>query len=229
MGAIIKASLAPPSADASLAQRLHLAAMGNTMDSLGPPLLCNQAALPEAPDVDACRGIMARFAMPGHIRAHSERVTQVAVFVAERAREAGMDVCVRSVQASALLHDIAKDYAIRHGGHHAQLGGAWTVEATGNPTVAQGVMHHVFWPWDVDIDRGFLPLTVIYADKRVRHQSVVSVADRYDDLFDRYGATPDIRARIQVTMNQALDIEQQLGNRLGIDLHACTFDSGRLV
>ncbi len=169
------------------------------------------------------------YAMPPHIQTHSALVAVVAEHMALRAKELGMCDCVQTVKASALLHDIAKDYTIRYGGNHAQLGGVWALEATGNVALAQGVVHHVFWPWDIDARTFFLPFTVIYADKRVRHDTLVSMEDRFSDLFDRYATSDWIRARIQLSMDQALEMERALGKLLEIDLDACTFDRGRMV
>lgn len=194
------------------------------------PLSCCVSARATPPPGDReCLLLWQRHAMPRHIQTHSALVAAIAEHIALRARERGMCDCVQTVKAAALLHDIAKDYTIRFGGNHAQLGGVWALEATGNPALAQGVVHHVFWPWELDPTAFFLPLTVIYADKRVQHDRVVSVRERFHDLFDRYATSEWIRGRIMLSLNQALELERVLGQLLEIDLDACTFDCGRLV
>ena len=125
------------------------------------------------PDEAQCVAWWDRFEMPEHIRAHSRGVAQVACFVAEAGHRRGLDVDVDTVLASALLHDLAKIYCIKHGGNHSQLGGAWAMALTGNPLLAQGVIHHVYWPFAVDLERFFTPLAVLYADKRVSHDRIV--------------------------------------------------------
>jgi hypothetical protein len=181
------------------------------------------------PSESQCVAWWDRFEMPEHIRAHSRKVAQVACFVAEAGQRRGLDVDVETVFASALLHDLAKIYCINHGGNHSQLGGAWAMALTGNPLLAQGVMHHVYWPFAVDTERFFTPLAVLYADKRVSHDSIVRIEDRFGDLLSRYGKTPDIRERIHTTNRQAKDIEDALGRLLEIDLNAHDFDRGRMV
>jgi ribosomal protein L17 len=181
------------------------------------------------PDEAQCVAWWDRFDMPDHIRAHSRQVAKVASFVAEAGRQRGIAVDVPTVYASALLHDLAKIYSIRHGGNHSQLGGAWVMALTCNPLLAQGVIHHVFWPFEVDLVRFFTPLAVLYADKRVSHDRIVHIEDRFGDLLDRYGKTPEICDRIHTTNRQAKDIEESLGRLLEIDLNAHDFDSGRLV
>ena len=181
------------------------------------------------PDDATCFSWWERFDMMDHIKAHSLQVAAVATDLAEQAVAAGHDASVSAVRASALLHDIAKTYTIRHGGNHAQIGGAWTAALTKNPVIAQGVMHHVHWPFTRDLDRDLLPLLVCYSDKRVRHNEVVTLNERFDDLIERYGHTEYIRDRIRENLADSLELEQQLERYLKADLHEDPFHSGRLV
>jgi hypothetical protein len=189
------------------------------------------------PDRAACEGFLDAHAVPAHIREHSAMVAMVAGEIAEMAVAAevfGLDSesgrrLVAAVTASALLHDLAKGHSIEHGGNHAQLGGAWVQALTGNPAIAQGVTHHVWWPWDTDPVRHFLPLAVLYGDKRVQHTRVVSLGARYADLAERYGTTAERRARVSLSLSQARAVELTLGELLGVKLDACAFDRRRLV
>jgi hypothetical protein len=176
-----------------------------------------------------CRALWDRYEMPAHIRAHSEQVALVATQVAEAGFAAGVPVEVRVVRASALLHDLAKIYCIHHGGSHSQLGGAWVMALTGNPLIAQGVIHHVSWPFELDARRFFAPLCVLYADKRVAHDRIVPLESRFDDLIDRYGKTEEIRGRIRSTNRQAKEIEDALARLVEKNLNAHDFNRGRLV
>ncbi|MEF2145180.1 MAG: HD domain-containing protein [Desulfovibrionaceae bacterium] len=167
--------------------------------------------------------------MPAHIRRHSHMVAQVSTHLAVLAEEAGLEVAPARVRASALLHDIAKAYTIDHGGNHSQLGASWVMDATGDPGLAQGVMHHVYWPFDLILPEFILPLAVIYGDKRVAHDRIVSLEDRFQDLMDRYGKTELIRERITATHEQAVAVERLFSETLKVDLSENTFDRGRLV
>ncbi len=181
------------------------------------------------PTAEECIGWWNDFSMFDNIKAHSMLVAKVAVKVAQMADEAGVEVHVPTIQASALMHDIAKSYCIDHGGNHSQLGAAWTMRLTGNPVVAMGVLHHVFWPFEPEADKYFLPLLVSYADKRVMHDTLTTLDKRFGDLKVRYGKTEKIIQRIHQTYEQALVLEERLGKLIGVDLNACSFDSGRLV
>lgn len=181
------------------------------------------------PTDDECRRLWDAFDMLPNVREHSELVACVATALAEAAVRAGLAVNVAEVRAAALLHDLAKTYTIRHGGNHCQLGGAWVQELTGNPALAQGVVCHVSWPKALDLRADFLPLTLIYSDKRVKHNQIVTLETRFDDLLVRYGKTAFIRERIRESFHQAEAIERALAETLGMNIHESTFGCGRLV
>lgn len=196
---------------------------------LASPCLPSPSELPKPPTDAECFTFWDRFDMLPHIREHSLGVARVATRLALLGREKGLDVDVQTVRASALLHDVAKTYTIRHGGNHSQLGGAWMQQATGNPLLAMGIVHHVHWPWHVDVRAYFLPLAIIYGDKRVRHDAVVTLDERFEDLYSRYGVTQYVRDRLAESKLQSDQIEHAFENLLGVTLHEDTFNSGRLV
>lgn len=208
-------------------------AMKNPLQPYLPPLNVPPAPAEtpagRVPDDAECTRIWDRYAMPDHIRAHCTQVARVATHLAVLAHEAGLTVNVAAVRASALLHDIAKAYTIHYGGNHSQLGASWVMDETGNPALAQGVMHHVFWPFASELPRDLLPLAVIYGDKRVAHDRIVSLNERFADLIRRYGRTEAIRERIAYTHEQALDVERLFSTTLKVNLCESTFDRGRMV
>jgi len=53
-----------------------------------------------------------------------------------------------------------------------------------------------------------------YADKRVRHNTVVSLKERFIDLAERYGVTPDRRIRIEQMREATLELEENLFRRI---------------
>ena len=183
------------------------------------------------PTREECHALWDKYAMPDHIRAHSAMVAAFATCLAQRLAEQGAAIHVPSVLASGLLHDLGKFYTITHGGSHGQLGGAWVMNETRNPRIAQGVLHHVRWPWVIDetVDPWLLTYCIIYSDKRVMHDRVVPPEERHQDLLLRYGITDDAKRRITSSHNQGLEIEAALSRRIKVNLHEHTFDSGRLV
>ena len=181
------------------------------------------------PTEQECIALWDKYTMPGHIRAHSMQVAHISTELAEMAEMQKIPVCKKSVRSSALLHDIAKAYTIEYGGDHAALGGSIVMSETGNPYVAQGVIHHVHWDWPLDIDLCFLPLAIIYADKRVMHDTIVPLDKRFEDLIFRYGRTDRIIDTILKAKSLTEQLEQAFSERLGISLDEYSFNCGRLV
>ncbi|MBQ7456885.1 MAG: phosphohydrolase [Desulfovibrio sp.] len=168
---------------------------------------------------DDCYALWDRYAMPENIRRHSRFVAHIAQILAELAIQKHAKISIADVRASALLHDLGKYYSLQYGGSHAQIGGAWVVAETRNYAIAQGVIHHVHWPWPIrdDVSICQLPLLVLYADKRVQHDEAVTVAGRYQDLQVRYGVNQEARASIKRSFTQIQAIEQALAKVLGWD------------
>lgn len=184
-----------------------------------------------APDDEECFALWRKYEMRPNIQRHSLLVAHIAETLAKMAEAKGIPANPASTRAAGLLHDIAKTWCIQHKGSHALIGAAWTGMETGNPAIAQGVLLHVHWPWQLPAgDELFcLPILVLYADKRVRHDQCVTLEERFDDLLVRYGKSPNARAGIRKSLEQAMNIETALSARLGQELHENTFDSGRLV
>ncbi len=171
--------------------------------------------------------------MLDNIRKHSLTVTHVALsitrMVVSRSPRIFTYDPVPTIQAAALLHDLAKTYCIHHRGNHAQIGAAWVMALTRNPAIGHAVLHHISWPGTIDVSNHFIPLVVAYSDKRVRHHKVVALKERMEDLMIRYGSTDHQRAAIRTTFEQVRTIEHQLEQLTGVPLHAHPFDSRRLV
>ena len=181
------------------------------------------------PSREECFSYWDRYQMLPQIRDHSLLVAVVALQIAEMARSKGCSVSRRLVEAAALLHDLAKTYTIRYGGNHSQLGGAWVVDLTGNLAVAQAVIHHVHWPGEINLQKHLLPLLILYADKRIKHDRIVSIEDRFEDLFVRYGINDHRIKMMQRSLEQTQAIENKLSQVLEVDLNAYPFDSRGLV
>ncbi len=199
------------------------------------------------PDDAACEVLWDQYRMPDHIRRHCRCVADFATAMARRAVELYGESsdpvpaapgrhapCPEGIvgvtRAGALLHDLAKKYCIRFGGSHAQLGASWVLEETGNQRIAQAVLHHVEWPWEYPDNVCSPALFVGYADRRVKHDTYVTVQERYHDLLERYGKLdPRRHETISSAYERALTLERALSAQLELPLHACTFDSGRLV
>ena len=163
-----------------------------------------------------CLDLMTAHRMLPNIQEHSFRVRDVALLVGRHLLTAGVELSLPLLEAGALLHDLAKTATLHNGGEHARLGAQWLIDL-GYPAVAEIVREHVWlsrnpgepWPLrEVEI--------VNYADKRVLHDLVVTLGQRFDDLRCRYGRTPDIVDRITTNERRSLILENKIFARLNL-------------
>lgn len=118
------------------------------------------------------------------------------------------------VISAALLHDIAKTPCLEGKCNHAEVGGAICREH-GYRHIASIVEQHVIlhnFDSERYADGHFNAEDIIfYADKRVRHDKVVSLDERMDYIMERYGkGDPTREARIRKYFDQAVDMEHSL-------------------
>jgi putative nucleotidyltransferase with HDIG domain len=166
------------------------------------------------PSYDDCLALMEQAAMPAHIKRHSLAVTRVAQALVRALNQRGLQLDGALVSAAALLHDIAKANCLESKQDHAKEG-AQVVTSWGYPRLAPLVRAHVgLWSYDSShgLDEG---LIVNYADKRVRHDSVVSLNIRFADLTERYATNDDARQALQQMLSAYRNLEAHIAQRLG--------------
>lgn len=137
---------------------------------------------------------MDEYAMLDNIRAHSLMVVRVAAVLYERLADSHItQATIPSrdlVVAGALLHDIAKTPCLENRCEHAKQGRDICLEL-GYPEVAEVVLEHVMLS-EFSVTRyqegSFLAKELVYyADKRVRHDEIVSLNERLDYILENYG------------------------------------------
>lgn len=144
------------------------------------------------PSVAQCLELLEKAQVPPHIREHSRKVALVAEVLASHLNRNSHRVNVDLVRAGGLLHDIAKGLSLQTGENHAQLGYS-LLRRWGWDQVAPIVRDHTLM--DPAMARGPVTESVLvnYADKRVKHDRIVGLEERFEDLILRYGRTEAIR------------------------------------
>jgi uncharacterized protein len=146
------------------------------------------------PSIAQCLALMDQYAMFDNIRAHSLTVARVAesllTGMAENSGDRTNIPDRNLVVAGALLHDIAKTICLNSQCDHAQKGHEICLEH-GYPTIGEIVQEHVVLK-EFSIEKyakGIFSAKeiVYYADKRVRHDRIVSLNDRMAYIIERYG------------------------------------------
>jgi putative nucleotidyltransferase with HDIG domain len=165
------------------------------------------------PTPTECYALLKAYRVPEHIIQHSREVRRLALILCQELTLQGERLNQAAVEAGSLLHDIAKMEGLRSGENHAQAG-ARLLRDLGFPEVAEIVRQHVV----LDREKPPHPITeamiVHYADKRVRHTTVVSLAERFQDLKERYGKNPVSLAWLEDLERNSLGVEKRILERL---------------
>ncbi|HSB07725.1 MAG TPA: HDIG domain-containing protein [Thermodesulfobacteriota bacterium] len=138
------------------------------------------------PDREECLRLMERHGMLENIIAHSLQVTKVALFLSMELNQKGQTIDLRLVEAGSLLHDIAKTVCIKTKEDHTQAG-CRLLKEIGYERVGEIVAQHVWLKKEGDFAFVSEEEVVNYADKRVRHDQIVTLEERFLDLKNRYG------------------------------------------
>ncbi len=167
------------------------------------------------PDIVTCVALMKQYKMLANIREHSFVVAKIAGLLGERLKQTSkmppdLQLCI----SGALLHDIAKTPCLETGCDHAKTG-AEICHSLGFPEIAAIVAEHViladFNP--VRYQKGVFsaPEIVYYADKRVLHDNIVSLSERFDYLLEKYSHGERQREKlIQNNLDQCKQLEKWL-------------------
>lgn len=151
------------------------------------------------PDIDRCLQLMDEFSMWENIRRHSFMVARVAELLQRSLVKDGKatDIPDRDlVIAGALLHDIAKSKCLEENCRHADVGAILCTEL-GYPQIGEIVQNHVFlsnFRHESYMTGKFNAMELVfYADKRVRHDEVVTLDARLEYIIGKYGDSNPLR------------------------------------
>ncbi len=171
---------------------------------------------PDIPTPTDCLDLMTAYGMLPNIREHSLVVREVAMHLGTSLVEAGFALHLDLIEAGALLHDLGKTHCLGTSLNHAEWG-AEIVNDAGYPEVAQVVREHIFLESNGSNPRAIREAEVVnYADKRVLHTRVVTLADRFVDLMERYGKNDAARLRIAGLKEKAQHLEAKLFGPLSL-------------
>jgi len=148
---------------------------------------------------------------------HSELVARVALFLGRALNQNKSVLNLKLVEAGALLHDITKTRSIQSRERHDATG-EQLLKEMGYTEVAYIVGLHVRL---ADEPRKTASVTeaelVYYSDKRVKHNVLVSLEERYRDLLERYAHTPMHIRLLSSNHEMSRQVEQKLF--AGLDLN----------
>jgi len=169
------------------------------------------------PTKEQCLELIGQQKMLPHIVRHSQLVTRVAVLIARKLNGVGQELDLALVEAGALLHDITKTISIETRENHAQTGGE-LLTSLGYPAVGDIVRQHICLDAaSFDPDAVTEAEVVNYADKRVKHEEVVDIEDRFRDVLERYVRIfPGLEGRFEQVQQETRLVEQKIFSKIDI-------------
>ena len=169
------------------------------------------------PTREECLRLMSCHGMLDNIVSHSLEVTRVALSLSVALNKRGQTIDLALVEAASLLHDLAKTECLKTREDHAETAFRM-LKALGYCKVAEVVGQHV-WLWNEGNPSSVSEEEVVnYADKRVQHDKVVSLNERFNDLKDRYGNDERTRDYWQRLEKRIFDIEDKILLILQVEL-----------
>jgi putative nucleotidyltransferase with HDIG domain len=170
----------------------------------------------QIPTREECLKMMGQRGVLAHIVDHCLEVAKVAGFLAVELNKKGQRIDLRLVEAASLLHDLTKTEGLKTKEDHAKTG-YQLLKGMGYERVGEVVSQHVHLsektdPWQVSEEE-----LVNYADKRVRHDRVVSLRERFVDLKERYGKSQRSFEQLDDLEKTTFELEEKLFSILEIN------------
>ncbi len=163
----------------------------------------------QIPGKESCMALLKRYDTPEHIIQHSKRVWDVARLLGRELIKKNLTMDMDLLRASCLLHDVGKYPCILDGVGFHDVRGEQILEQEGFPNVARIVVQHVILRSSLD-DPLAEEHVVFYADKRVVHDVVVSLDERFEYLQNTYGKTPQAEEGLRIMRENTFKLEKKL-------------------
>src|SRR4030042_2544794 len=159
---------------------------------------------------------MKQYGMLENIIDHSIEVANVALYLSTELNRRGQRINLLLVEAASLLHDLTKKDSFKTKEDHAWTGSRLLKEM-GYEEVGEVVAQHIWLSHDIDPLLVSAEEVVNYADKRVMHDRIVSLEERFNDLRDRYGRDREAMDYLDRMGREIHGIEQKIFFILKID------------
>jgi uncharacterized protein len=163
------------------------------------------------PTRQECFNMFKEFDLPQNIINHCLIVNKISVFLAKKLIEKGENINLDLLDKASLLHDLDKMLTLKsveHGKKSQEI-----LTKKGYPEIGHLVNMHTF---KYLIDNSFQTIEekiINYADKRVKHEKIVSLKERFDDLANRYD---DISGKRHIGEKNCYLIEQEIFFKINI-------------
>ena len=168
------------------------------------------------PSKGECLDLMRQYNGREHIIQHCIKVADVALSISKALNRKGENLNLNEVEAAALLHDITKAESLDSGEDHS-LTAYRLLKKLSYERIAEIVRQHVFLARDLDSTWVSEEEVVNYSDKRVRHDKVVTLRERFEDLRARYCRDEEGRKWMDRMESLSNRIEKKIFSKLGVE------------
>jgi putative nucleotidyltransferase with HDIG domain len=168
------------------------------------------------PTREDCLRLMIRYGMLANIVDHSLAVADVALFISVGLNRKGQRLDLPLVEAAALLHDLTKTECLKTKEDHA-FTSSKLLREMGYDRLGEVVAEHISLSKKMDPFRVTEEEVVNYADKRVRHDCIVSLDERFEDLKGRYGKNERALELLDGLKRATVEVERKIFSILKID------------
>lgn len=131
------------------------------------------------PSRETCMELLQSYGTPPHVIRHCKAVSETAIRIAKALNEKGMDLDMDLIEASTLLHDIAR-VEENHG-----VKGAAILEKKGYRQVAKLVKCHMFYATDPHKEKITEQDVLCLADRMVKEDQYVGLDIRMRSVLDK--------------------------------------------
>jgi len=166
------------------------------------------------PSIETCLHLMDKYQMLENIKAHTVVVSKVTLFIARGLRDAGLDISVEKAIAGALMHDIGKTASLKSGQDHSEMGRSICLR-NGFDEIAHIVGEHVRLK-GYNLNGSCSEKEIVYySDKRVNHDTIVSLDERLTYILERYGKNQEgLSNAIRANFRICRSVEKKLFRKL---------------
>jgi HD superfamily phosphodiesterase len=168
------------------------------------------------PSREECLDLMNRYGMLENIVCHSIEVAKVALFISIELNKKGQAIDLGLVEAASLLHDLTKTECLKTKDDHAQTC-SQQLKRMGYERVGEVVAQHIWLGKEGDSSCVSEEEIVNYADKRVMHDRIVPLEERFNDLKARYGLNQKAMDYLERLEKEIYGIENKIFFILQID------------
>lgn len=185
------------------------------------------------------QNLIKEFRVPLHVRKHCEAVADFAVKLGQKFIEAGEKVDLKLIRQAALLHDLVRvadfknlhpakfPYPVKaadieyweslrkkYGGKHHAIAGAEILEERGYRDIANLVRKHRFLQVE-DSFNTWEEKILYYADKRVKHDKIVSLEERLHDGKIRNAPSLAVEKKSPEVDGKVFALEREIFAKIG--------------